>query len=37
VKVVQSTVNYHVHEQNRSGEARLERVVYETIQVAMNT
>jgi hypothetical protein len=37
IKVVQSTVHYHVHEQQRSGEARLERVVYETIQVAMNS
>jgi tape measure domain-containing protein len=37
VKVVNSTVHYHVHEQQRSGEARVERVVYEAVQIAMNS
>lgn len=37
IKVVQATVNYHVHEQQRSGEARVERVVLEAVQYASNT
>lgn len=36
-KIVNATVHYHVHEQQRSGEARVERVVMEAVQYAAQT